>query len=394
MGASILTETGEEESFVLLARHIDKVRGGKDAIGDNAESWVSAGSFDRLAASIVPAFEGLFAQGADKDIEGWFNVFCALIQRLESEQQAKTIVDFARAIASSSNHAPLRIRMLVGLFNRLTEAAARHAAFKQLLSFAVSSKYTEVVVPYARDADNWVSEWQLPLDQTRELYILAANVLKEADRGADSLRFLLKYLGTFESSTAADIATAKPHAARAAVEAVRLPDTYQLESVFDLPAVRQLEKDATFAREYQLLKIFAQDKLADFISFYKKEQAFASGAGITLEDGMKKMRLLTLCSLALEKSEIPYSTVATALQIEESEVEAFVIRAISAKLLEAKMDQVRRTIIAGRCSIRVFSMAQWKELRGTLSQMRENIQATAGLLQKVLEDPASVVAAS
>lgn len=57
------------------------------------------------------------------------------------------------------------------------------------------------------------------------------------------------------------------------------------------------------------------------------------------------MQLLSLASLAVEQRELPYERVAEALQIKPEEVEHWVISAIGAKLIDAKMDQLRRLVI-------------------------------------------------
>jgi len=54
------------------------------------------------------------------------------------------------------------------------------------------------------------------------------------------------------------------------------------------------------------------------------------------------------------------------LQIDDSEVETWVVKAIGLKLLEAKMDQLREVVVISRCSNRVFEAAQWAELRSKL----------------------------
>ena len=56
------------------------------------------------------------------------------------------------------------------------------------------------------------------------------------------------------------------------------------------------------------------------------------------------MKLLSLATLAANNSEISYSSIAKALQINEDEVESCVIASISEGVLEAKMDQLKRTV--------------------------------------------------
>jgi len=63
------------------------------------------------------------------------------------------------------------------------------------------------------------------------------------------------------------------------------------------------------------------------------------------EDCLKKIRLLSLATLAAQHKEIPYSLISTTLAVEEGEVETWIILAISANILDAKLDQLRRVAI-------------------------------------------------
>lgn len=112
------------------------------------------------------------------------------------------------------------------------------------------------------------------------------------------------------------------------------------------------------------------------------------------------MQLLSLASLAVEQRELPYERVAEALQIKPEEVEHWVISAIGAKLIDAKMDQLRRLVIVtyalfterpcprpclrcvrSRSAQRVFTNAQWKQLSGSLQLWRNNLQNVLKVIQ-------------
>lgn len=63
------------------------------------------------------------------------------------------------------------------------------------------------------------------------------------------------------------------------------------------------------------------------------------------EECILKMRLLTLCSLAANSKEIGYAEIAQNLQVQESEVESWAIKAITAELMDAKMDQLNKVLV-------------------------------------------------
>ena len=60
---------------------------------------------------------------------------------------------------------------------------------------------------------------------------------------------------------------------------------------------------------------------------------------------MLKMRLLSLCTLASAQREIQYSEIASRLEISEDEVETWSIKAITAKLVDAKLDQCNKLLV-------------------------------------------------
>eukprot|EP00696_Hemimastix_kukwesjijk_P006593 gnl/Hemi2/18339_TR6077_c1_g1_i1.p2 gnl/Hemi2/18339_TR6077_c1_g1~~gnl/Hemi2/18339_TR6077_c1_g1_i1.p2 ORF type:complete len:120 (+),score=37.68 gnl/Hemi2/18339_TR6077_c1_g1_i1:77-436(+) len=105
----------------------------------------------------------------------------------------------------------------------------------------------------------------------------------------------------------------------------------------------------------------------------------------TTDDAATVAKLNALTSLAAEHTELPYSAIAAALKVDESEVETWVIRAISAKLIEAKMNQLKRTVVISHFTPHEFTMAQWKQLGARLAAWRENIHALRGVLQTTLQ---------
>jgi len=102
--------------------------------------------------------------------------------------------------------------------------------------------------------------------------------------------------------------------------------------------------------------------------------------GISHDECLKKIRFLSLATLASENHEIPYSLVAETLNIPEEDVETWIILAISAGLIEAKMDQLRNIVVISRCTQRVFTIAQWKQLSDRLRVWKDNVR---GLLHVV-----------
>merc|ERR1719416_351774 len=91
---------------------------------------------------------------------------------------------------------------------------------------------------------------------------------------------------------------------------------------------------------------------------------------------MKNMCLLSLVSLAGEHEEVPYSAIASTLNVDENEVERWVIGAVSSGLMEAKMDQLRRVVLVERCAVRQFG------LKVRLDKWKSNVKGVLDALEK------------
>lgn len=124
------------------------------------------------------------------------------------------------------------------------------------------------------------------------------------------------------------------------MEVLKSKDNYQHDELFSLAVVKALEKSD--ASVFQLLKIFNNGDLDNFASFSQSE---VSALGLDSDVLRRKISMLTLISLANQKSELSYAEVIKALKLQnEDEVEYWVITAVGEKLLEAKMDPTAKTI--------------------------------------------------
>jgi len=199
----------------------------------------------------------------------------------------------------------------------------------------------------------------------------------------DSFAFLTKYLATFSSADEELYAAneTKEEAVRAIIEFVKSPDMFQCD-LLDLPAVGQLEKDEKYSSVYQLLKIFLTQRLDAYLAFHAANSTLLKSYGLVYEDCTAKMRLMTLVDLSSNDSgEIPYSAIKEALQITEDEVEHWVVKAITSKLLGCKMNQMNQTVIVSWHSDRLFGPAQWQAIQSKLGVWRANIANAISTIQ-------------
>ena len=163
---------------------------------------------------------------------------------------------------------------------------------------------------------------------------------------------MVELLGTYTTENASQ---AREEAQRCIVASLADPQTFLLDRLLQLTPVKFLERELI----HDLLKIFVSDRLEVGIfydklkflslwdqnfyktdltitwmfwllqayqSFYKNHQEFiVNQLGLNHDANMRKMRILTFMQIAETQSEISFKEIQKSMQIEEGEVEEFLI---------------------------------------------------------------------
>ncbi|KAF9624535.1 hypothetical protein IFM89_011709 [Coptis chinensis] len=324
-------------------------------------------------------------------LECIFTIICNLVTKSESLDEA---VEMAKLISAKVTQQPndkpaLRLKILFNLYNLLVNPYSKFYVYMKALSLAVNGKVSEHIVPSFKKIDSFLREWNVGTLDQRELFLTISNILKENKSSAkDSFYFLTKYLATFSGEDVHAIGEAKEEAVSAIVEFVKAPDVFQCD-LLEMPAVSQLEKDGKYSLVYQLLKIFLTQRLDSYLDFQAANSSLLKTYGIVHDDCITKMRLMSLADLGSNDSgEIPYSVIRDELKLADDEVEQWVVKAITAKIFDCKMDQMNEIVIVSRCTERVFGMNQWQNLKSKLTTWRGNIANVRSTIEvnKVAED--------
>ncbi|KAL0717783.1 hypothetical protein Bca4012_067105 [Brassica carinata] len=351
-----IVPTSEEDQFLAVVRFTSQLAwadAGPEAaepeitrLCREAEESIVAGKWLELASLMVTSAELVSSKISEKDLECTYTIICSLVKNANSPED---VLEMVKAISSKvvqqpSDKASLRLKILFNLYNLLDHPYARFQVYMKVLTLAVEGKVTEYVVPSFKKIDNFLKEWSIDTKDQRQLFLAIANVLREnKSLVKESLNFLTKYLATFSNEDALD--EAKEEAVRAVIEFVKASNIFQCD-LLDLPAVAQLEKDAKYAPVYLLLKIFLTQRLNAYLEFQAANAECLQSYGLVDEDCVTKMRLLSLVDLASDESgKIPYASIKDTLQVKEEEVELWIVKAITAKLIDCKMDQMNQVVI-------------------------------------------------
>jgi len=148
------------------------------------------------------------------------------------------------------------------------------------------------------------------------------------------------------------------------------PQTFLLDRLLQLTPVKFLERELI----HDLLKIFVSDRLEAYQSFYKNHQEFiVNQLGLNHDANMRKMRILTFMQIAETQSEISFKEIQKSMQIEEGEVEEFLIDLLRTRLVRAKIDQPREMVHVTSAMHRTFDKAHWTQLHSLLTDWKTNL---------------------
>jgi len=307
--------------------------------------------------------------------EASFSLLAALLERVSvADQEAQLADALASAVVNELKDKDQQLRLLSALYNIRSSPEEKCSLLVRMVTLAptLAGRLGELV----EDAVKLLDGWSIKLEERRPLY----KAIAQKDNSKKQ-KFTLLLVDTYENASQID-SEGLEAAKEAAIGAIRDPVTLFQEqrSMLSSPAVKGLADKSETKELYDLLEIFQEGKLQEYMASNK--QSVLSKYDLNEEDCIRHIRILSLCSLAAESEEVPYNLVAETLDVSKDEVESWVIAAASSGLLSAKMDQIEQKIMVERSVVRKFDVDQWKSLQSQLQHWKLNLNGILDALQQ------------
>ncbi|CEG39020.1 proteasome family protein [Plasmopara halstedii] len=309
----------------------------------------------------------LLALETEAEVEGVFALlFDVVLQTPQAQEEALKILQIINEDVKSS--AILRLRLAASLFNKAKMLPKLQLqALMDVLTLARSSNNIELVAPYLTQFETLLDMQKLCVEDRRMLLLVVADVLEQAGDELKVLAILEKYLATYDQGKEVK------HQVLRAVKIVLQNPVASFLSRVDLAASSVVQDALQGSKIWDLLDIISTKTLKEFVAFQKTSGAVFSEIGAVETELADTMRLFTLCTLPTGFKEIPYAEIAVALDVNEQDVEQWVVRAITAGVVNAKIDQLARTVMISRSLQRRFGVEQWKEIDAKLQLYKKNV---------------------
>ncbi|KAI9064881.1 PCI-domain-containing protein [Trametes sanguinea] len=331
----------------------------------------------KVLASVIEQVKGL-GEGSEKEIEGFFNLLFSHLLTLFSLDAPETrshLDTLLKIIIAAPDHTSAKYRILATLFNSIPRRSPlRLTVYQTLLEFASSNDDLELLGISQTEVDKWLSEWEISPEEKSGFLKLLVHAFAKAGDATTSFQYQLSYVRSLPSSS--------PVAQTAAVEAVasalRLPSYFDFDALFRLDAVVAAKDHPLFS----LLQIFLNEGLQQYTAWVQSHADVLSKYELDSAQLERKIRLLTLATLGFQNMgrDVPYSVIASALQVDPSQVESWVIDVIRAGLLSGKLSQTTQTLHVTRATARAFEREQWELLEKRLQAWKAGL---AGVLEVV-----------
>ena len=265
----------------------------------------------------------------------WLYFIFSVFQQVTGEKSENLIVAFCEKLTKApSNIVGLTcLKVLWSLYQSLDEKSAmKFHVYYALVTLAGTTQQIDTVY---KDMDTLKSQFiacPLSNEQFQKLLKLLHEVLRVCKRSEEASTVMIELLGTYTTENASQ---AREETHRCIVASLADPNTFLLDHLLQLKPVKFLEGELI----HDLLKIFVSEKLESYQKFYENHREFVHSLGLKHEDNLIKMKLLTFMQLAETRSEIKFGEIQHHMQINESEVEDFLINVLKTKLVRAKIDQ-------------------------------------------------------
>ncbi|XP_077994676.1 eukaryotic translation initiation factor 3 subunit M-like [Glandiceps talaboti] len=359
-----------------------ELRGFLKSLGAEISEEVSEAGVWQDVSHIIEASDVIWKNaGDDSDISGMFNSILSLLLYVPPEKLDDLVITLCEKVLKAggddNDKGALRLKILTNMFHGVDEKSPlRYNVYISMIKLAGHSNNVSLIETRLDTLHEWFSLWELSMDKQQNVLRLLHDAWQETNHSEAATKIMMELLGTYTDDNASQ---AREDAHKCIVTSLKDPKCYLLDNLLTLKPVKFLEGELI----HDLLTIFVSGKLSSYVSFYDNNTDFVKSLGLSHEDNVHKMRILTLMSMATEKQELSFDVIEQELNLSPSEVEGFVIDAVSTKMLQAKIDQMQKKIIACSATQRTFGRAQWQQLRDRLESWRYKLNQVRGSLESL-----------
>lgn len=305
----------------------------------------------------------------DAEVESAFFSLISMIQLLSQlDQIEETSKQLSNAIVEdSSDRLSLKSKLLGHQFTCYQPAlASTYTLLLNVLRLVKQTGKMRYINLDINQISGWLETWASEVQEQREVYRLLHEAFSAVQQGEKAIHALVRLLKLYSENEGVE---AKSDAHICVISHIAHPKIFVMDHLLDLHPIRALDGQLS----HELLQIFVNGDLSDYIEFYNGNQEFVEKLAVTHEENLRKMRLLTLASMSQDTPEIQFDQLVEKLNLERGDVESFVIEAIGSGLVQGKINEPEAKIMISSTINRTFKEAEWLFIKTKLELWQKNL---------------------
>ncbi|GFY37926.1 eukaryotic translation initiation factor 3 subunit M [Trichonephila inaurata madagascariensis] len=373
MSAPTFNDATDEEQYFDLRGYLKSL--GADISEENSEEGYLADLQD-----VINASDFCFREANEADAECTLNSIVSLLIMVPQSESEPLVNLFCEKLtrAPSLKMGCVAFKVLQNLFAGIGEhSSIRYDVYFNLVRVAGQTDNVNTVFKDLNKMKSWLTEMKVGTEKTQKLLRLLHEVLVESKQSEMAAKVMIELLGTYTEDNASQ---ARDDAHKCIVTSLGDPNTFLMDHLLVLKPVRFLEGELI----HDLLTIFVSEKLSSYLAFYAANKDFVNSLGLSHEQNLQKMRLLTFMQMSETQKEIPFSVIEQELQLKPEEVESFIIDVLRTKLARAKIDELQQRVLVSSTMHRTFGKPQWQQLREILTRWQNDLGQVQSQFHTVL----------
>jgi len=328
-------------------------------------------TFLELLPQLIEAYPLYFTKcGVEAEVENAFFSLISMIQLLSQvdqiEETSKKLSNAIVADVTSEKHL-LKSKLLSQQFNCYQPSLrSTYVLLVNVLKLVVETGRLHNVNLEITQISEWMEKWKCDVQEQRDVYRLLHEAFSAIQQGEKAIQALVRLLKLYSENEGVE---AKSDAHICVISHIAHPKIFVMDHLLDLHPIRALDGQLS----HELLQIFVDGDLNDYIEFYNNNADFVEKLAVTHEENLRKMRLLTLASMSQDCNEIEFSQLVNKLNLATDELEPFVIEAIGSGLIKGKINEPEGKISISSTINRTFKDAQWLFIKNKLEMWQKNL---------------------
>lgn len=328
---------------------------------------------------IVEAAEVLWKTRDVGEIEGVINSILSLLFVIPPTNCAPLIKSLCNQLvkAAEFGKAALSMRLLHNFFHGYDiKTPFLYDTYCAWVRVANSNNCIHLVPTDLKKVNAWLDLWECSTEQRHVVLRLLHEAQINCVKSDDAAKTMIQLLGDYTEDIASQ---AREDAHKCIVRELADPNTYLYDHLLTLKPVKFLEGEKIF----DLLTIFISGRLKDYQKFEEENAEFLQSIDLDRDLCVRKMRLLTLIDVVTDKKEVDFSEIQSQLQLQEDELEEFIIDAIQSNLITGRIVQAHKKLVVSHTTQRTFGKHQWQALTDRLLEWKSNLSKTYSRLSSI-----------